>query len=161
MASSADLEQMAERLRRVLRLLHRRAQAPSTAEEPARSEQAVLAWLDERGPLTIGTLAALEHVRQQSISQTVTMLEQRGWARRTQSSQDRRQVLVTLTAAGRRALNVGRDLRHAWLLHTLTTRFNPAEQARLKESIALLERIVDDCTRCSGGPASRGRSCGE
>ena len=142
--ASTDLEQAAERLRRVLRLLHRRAQAPSSAEEPTRSEQAVLAWLEEHGQLTIGELAAAEHVRQQSIGQTVTMLEQRGWARRTRTAHDRRQVVVTLTDAGRRALSVGRSLRQAWLVHTLATRFNAAERDRLIDAIALLERIVEE-----------------
>src|SRR5579859_6179683 len=108
LAAEHELGLAAERLRKVLRLLHRRAQGPSSAEEPTRSEQAILAWLEERGPMSVGTLAAAEHVRPQSIGQTVDMLEQRGWAKRTRAPQDRRQVLVTLTGAGRRALAIGR-----------------------------------------------------
>ncbi len=143
-ASQAELDLAAERLRKVLRLLHRRAQGPSSAEEPTRSEQAVLAWLEEQGPMSIGALAAAEHVRPQSVGQTVDMLEQRGWARRTRTSRDRRQVVVSLTQAGQHALAIGRDLRQAWLIHALATRFTPSERARLIDAITLLERVVDE-----------------
>ena len=139
-----DLDLAAERLRKVLRMLHRRAQGPSSAEEPTRSEQAILAWLEERGPMSIGALAAAEHVRPQSIGQTVDMLEQRGWAERARISQDRRQVVVSLTQAGQQALAIGRNLRQAWLAHALATRFTPAERARLTDAIALLERVVEE-----------------
>ena len=141
---ATDLELAAERLRKVLRLLHRRAQGPSSAEEPTRSEQAILAWLEEQGPMSIGALAAAEHVRPQSIGQTVDMLEQRGWAKRTRTSQDRRQVVVALTGPGQHALAIGRNLRQAWLVHTLATRFTPQERAKITDAIALLERIVEE-----------------
>lgn len=143
-APDTDLELAAERLRKVLRLLHRRAQRPSSAEEPTRSEQAILAWLEELGPMSIGALAAAEHVRPQSIGQTVDMLERRGWAERARTPQDRRQVVVALTRAGQRALAVGRDLRQAWIVQALTTRFTPQERTRIIDAITLLERIVDE-----------------
>jgi DNA-binding MarR family transcriptional regulator len=94
--------------------------------------------------LTTDLELAAEHVRPQTIGQTVDVLEQRAWARRTRTSQDRRQVVVTLTDAGRRALAIGRDLRQAWLVHTLMTRFAPQELAKLTDAITLLERIVEE-----------------
>jgi DNA-binding MarR family transcriptional regulator len=152
-ASQADLDLAAERLRKVLRLLHRRAQGPSSAEEPTRSEQAVLAWLEEQGPMSIGALAVAEHVRPQSIGQTVDALEQRGWAKRTRASPDRRQVVVSLTQAGQQALAIGRGLRQAWLVHALATRFTPAERAKLIDAISLLERVVNEEPAHSARPA--------
>lgn len=143
-APAPELELAAERLRKVLRLLHRRAQGPSSAAEPTRSEQAILAWLEEQGPMSISALAAAEHVRPQSIGQTVDLLEQQGWATRTRTSQDRRQVMVALTDAGRHALTIGRDLRQAWLVHTLATRFTPHERTKITDAITLLERIIDE-----------------
>ncbi len=154
--SDLDLDLAAERLRKVLRLLHRRAQGPSSAEEPTRSEQAVLAWLEEQGPMSIGALAAAEHVRPQSIGQTVDMLEQRGWAKRTRASSDRRQVVVSLTQAGQQAVAIGRNLRQAWLVHALATRFTPSERAKLTDAIPLLERVVDEEPAHSARPAGTG-----
>lgn len=83
-------------------------------------------------------------MRPQSIGQTVDALEQRGWAERTRASGDRRQVVVALTDAGHGALVIGRDLRQAWLVHALATRFTPQERTKITEVIALLERIVDE-----------------
>lgn len=94
--------------------------------------------------MSIGALAAAEHVRPQSIGQTVDLLEQRGWAERTRTPQDRRQTLVALTEAGHHALEIGRNLRQAWLVHTLATRFSPQERAKITDAITLLERIVDE-----------------
>ncbi len=72
------------------------------------------------------------------------MLERRDWAERTRTSRDRRQVVVALTQAGQHALAVGRDLRQAWLVQALTTRYTPEERTRLTDAIALLERIVNN-----------------
>ena len=140
----AQLDDAAERLRRVLRLLHRRAQGPSGPDEPTRSEQAVLGWLEESGPLNIRALAGLERVRPQSMGQTVEAIEQRGWVARTPKPGDRRVSLITLTDAGRRALRRGRKLRQRWLVEALATRYDAAERQQLLAAIALLARIVDE-----------------
>lgn len=39
---------------------------------------------------------------------------------------------------------IGLDLRQAWLVHALATRFTPQERTKIIEAIALLERIVDE-----------------
>ena len=138
------IERAAEQLQRLLRLFHRRAQRPSSADEPTRSEQALLAWLEERGPMTIGALAAAEHVRPQSVGQTVDTLEQQGWVERRRQTGDRRQVVVDLTDAGRSALAIGRGLRRAWLIEALATRFSPDERKQVMDALGLLQRLVDE-----------------
>lgn len=93
--------------------------------------------------MSIGALAAAEHVRPQSIGQTVDALEQQGWIERKKQPGDRRQVLVTLTDVGRSALTIGRELRQAWLVDALATRFTLEERRRVIDAIELLERIID------------------
>jgi DNA-binding MarR family transcriptional regulator len=139
-----QLDEAAEQLRRVLRLLHRRAQGPSGPDEPTRSEQGVLGWLQEAGPLNIRTLAALERVRPQSMGQTVHAIQQRGWVTRVPKPGDRRQSLIGLTDAGRRALRIGRELRQRWLVEALATRFSDTERQQLLAAIDLLARIIDE-----------------
>lgn len=56
-----EIAEAAERLRMIIRLLNRRAQADTGEGSPTRSERAVLAWLEERGPLTLTALATIEH----------------------------------------------------------------------------------------------------
>jgi DNA-binding MarR family transcriptional regulator len=63
------------------------------------------------GPLPVTTLAGLEQVSAPAITKTVTVLESAGLARRVRSDSDRRVVLVSATAAGRRLLERGRAAR--------------------------------------------------
>ncbi len=130
------------RLRLVVRLLNRRAQAGAGPDAPTRSEQAVLAWLDDCGPLTPSALAALEQIRPQSMGQTLDAVAQRGWVTRSAHPDDRRQVLIALTDAGREALDRGRHLRQAWLVEAMDTRLDAEERRTLIAAIALLERMV-------------------
>ncbi len=130
------------RLRLVVRTLNRRAQADTGPDAPTRSEQAVLAWLDDRGPLTPSALATLEQIRPQSMGQTLDAVAQRGWVTRSPHPGDRRQVLIALTDAGRDALDRGRQLRQAWLVEAMHTRLDAEERRTVSAAIALLERIV-------------------
>jgi DNA-binding MarR family transcriptional regulator len=80
------------------RLLFRRAEAGIS-----RSEASLLAGL-EGGPQRITTLAEYEGLAQPTITRLVEQVEKYGWVRRERASEDRRVVLVSLTADGRDAL---------------------------------------------------------
>jgi DNA-binding MarR family transcriptional regulator len=137
-----SIEDIAARLRVVVRLVYRRVQTETGEGSPTRSEQAALAWLDERGPMTLGALAELEQVRQQSMSQSVDALQDRGWAARSPDPGDRRQVIVSLTGAGRAALETGRSVRQAWIVDAMTRLLTAQERRALARSLDLLERIA-------------------
>ena len=145
----------AARLRIIVRVLNRQAQAETEEGSPTRSQQAVLAWLAERGELTPGALAVAERVRPQSMSELVDALERRGWAARRPDPADRRQVLVSLTAAGDEALDRGRRLRQARLSDAIRTLLDDGERERLIAAIGLLERVVlgDQAQADAGGVA--------
>jgi DNA-binding MarR family transcriptional regulator len=134
-------DEIAARLRVAARLIYRRVQTETGEGSPTRSEAAALSWLEECGPMSLGALANLEQVRQQSMSQSVDALVDRGWAERTPDTRDRRQVIVGLTDAGRAALDAGREVRQAWIVEALQT-FSGAERKTLAESLDLLERIA-------------------
>jgi DNA-binding MarR family transcriptional regulator len=137
-----EIDKAVEKLRLVVRLLNRRAQADTGEGSPTRSEQAVLAWLEEKGPLTPGVLAGLEHVRPQSMGQTLDALAGNGLVARLAHPTDRRQTLIKLTRIGRHALNRGRNLRQAWLVEAVRNDLAPEERKVLFEAIDLLDRIV-------------------
>lgn len=137
----SDPGTVAAKLRLVVRLLDRRAQADAEPEGPSRSQQAVLAWLDERGPLTPGALAGLEHVRQQSMTPVVDAAVRRGWVVRAADPGDRRRVVVALTEAGRAALERGRELRQAWFVDAIAA-LTPEEQSTVAHAVDLLEAVV-------------------
>lgn len=150
-----EVAEAAEKLRMIVRVLNRRAQADTGEGSPTRSEQAVLAWLDERGPLTLTGLAASEHVRLQSMGQTVDAVEEKGWVVRSAHDSDRRQMLISLTGDGRKALARGRELRQARIVKAIKTLLNTKERQLLIASLDLLDRIVrweaDDRTQMQAG----------
>ena len=132
----------ADRIRRIVRVLNRRAQAETGAGSPTRSEQAVLAWLDEIGVTTPTVLAKLEQVRPQSMTQTLDGLSNRGLISRDADPIDRRKIKISLTADGRRALQRGRMMRQQWLSDGIETLLNDNERELLISALDLLDRIV-------------------
>jgi DNA-binding MarR family transcriptional regulator len=142
MRETSKVSEAASRLRAVIRTFNRRAQVDTGEGSPTRSQQAVLAWLEDRGPLSASELATLERIRPQSMSQTVDALATRGWVSRSAHPKDRRQVLLSLTKAGEAAVRKGRQTRQAWLTDALSDRLSDDELDRLLAAIELLERVV-------------------
>jgi DNA-binding MarR family transcriptional regulator len=74
--------------------------------------------------VTVGELASEERVSTAAMSKRISRLERDGLVTRTKSETDRRQVGLSLTEEGQRALRRVRSRRTAWLasrLDTLTT----------------------------------------
>ncbi len=69
-----------------------------------RSDGRGLDVLEERGPLTASELAAACHLSPGAITALVDRLERAGFVRRVRDDEDRRRVLVELTAAARQAV---------------------------------------------------------
>jgi DNA-binding MarR family transcriptional regulator len=136
-----DIDSAALKLQTAIRLLIRRAYSVNVPAGPTRSEQGVLGWLESKGKMTPGELAAMEKVRPQTMGQTLDSLDRRQWIKRTPHPKDRRQVLITLSAAGREGLLKRRALRHAWLVDKLK-KLTPEDCQTLIEGIEILDRIA-------------------
>ena len=65
----------------------------------------LLALVEELGPARISTLAAADHCSQPTMSTQLQRLETEGWAERVVDPGDARASLLSLTAAGRAALD--------------------------------------------------------
>lgn len=105
------------------------------------SQLAVLVHLDQRGPLSPGELAALEHVTPPSLNRTVNGLEGSGLVTRSKSSEDARKVIVELTPAAVELLAETRRLRTAWFSRRLEA-LNPAEREALLAVAPILRKLV-------------------
>ena len=108
------------------RLLFRHAEAGIS-----RSEASLLARL-EGGPERITTLAEYEGLAQPTITRLVEQVEKYGWVRRERAPDDRRVVLVSLTADGHGALREFRARYRPLLLACLAAL--PDEQVEALES---------------------------
>jgi DNA-binding MarR family transcriptional regulator len=129
--------EQAAQLRVVLAQLFRRLRSGNALPL---SQMVVLARLDG-GPLTTTALAKAEHVRPQSMAQTLTELGTAGLVSRRPDPGDGRRILIELTAAGRKALAEARRRREDWLAEVLDT-LSPRERRALAAALPVLQRLA-------------------
>jgi DNA-binding MarR family transcriptional regulator len=142
MTSTPDPERIATDLRACLGPLVRRLRRFKPDGELTLSQTSVLVRLDREGPATQSTLAAGEGIRPQSMGTIVAALRARGLVARAADPADGRQVLVSLTEAGREGLRGARRERSRRLVLAITAELSPAEQEQLAAALPLLERIA-------------------
>jgi DNA-binding MarR family transcriptional regulator len=97
----------------------------------------VLMWLGERGPMNQATLAGLLGFAPRSVTDTVDALERDGLVSRTEDEHDRRARIVSVTDAGREALESAQVVRRKTMNEIFGT-LSPSERANLA---ALLSTI--------------------
>ncbi|MEC3918939.1 MarR family transcriptional regulator [Nocardia sp. CDC160] len=108
------------------------------------SQAVVISRLGSEGAMSVADLARAERVRPQSMRTTLAALEERGLVSRAAHPSDQRQVLMSLTAEGRRLLRVAHDAKEDWLVSAIRTKLTAAEQDSLIAAIPLLARLVED-----------------
>jgi DNA-binding MarR family transcriptional regulator len=136
-------EGTASALRVSISLLTRRLRqtSPDVGTDLGLSQRAALARLDHNGPMTSAALARLEGISAQSMGATLAGLEEQRLVQRRADPSDARQVLLSLTAAGRRVLRDRRDARVRQLAAVLSREFTAEELAVLAQAAPLLERL--------------------
>ena len=138
--SETDLE-LAARLRVAIARLGRqlRQQAGSSWSPTL---QSVLASIALHGPLSLGDLAVREQVSPPTITKLLARLDEQGLIERQRGADDRRVILVSLNAEGRRQLEQSRSRRTAWLDRRLSE-LGIIDEAQLLSVVELLEAIVE------------------
>jgi len=101
---------------------------------------AALAALERHNSMTPGELAEHEKVQPPSMTRVIAVLEERGLVRREPHATDRRQVILTVTAAGRDLVEQVRLRREAWLAQRLQE-LTPDERDILRAAAPILEKI--------------------
>jgi DNA-binding MarR family transcriptional regulator len=99
------------RLARIMRQLEESGLTPTL--------RAALATVARHGPLTLGELAAQEHVTKPTTTNIVSRLEGLGLVARRPDRSDRRVCWVEVTALGTRRLQQHRERRTEWLASRL------------------------------------------
>lgn len=138
--TSPDVAVVAESLRlsvtrmfRILRQQDGQGLTPSTTS--------ALAMVFHHGPLTLGELAAREHVSAPTVTRIVEKLQRDGLVERTTSATDGRVAYVEVTERGQRLVLDLRSRRTRWLAERLSE-LSPAELAALEQAAPVLERLV-------------------
>ncbi|MFE4956015.1 MarR family winged helix-turn-helix transcriptional regulator [Streptomyces sp. NPDC056653] len=103
-----------------------------------------LARVVDEGPTTASALAAAEHVRRQSMAETLAALRAGGLVTAGADPSDRRKTLIHATAEGRVLVETMPAAREAWLEATLRTQLRKDERETLLKAAALMNRIAND-----------------
>lgn len=126
----------------VMRLRRRLATEVDPANDLSLPMMAVLGLLVRRGEMTVGELAAAERIQPPTMTRKVNHLEELGLLARRPHETDGRQVVVTVTDAGREVVLADRRRRDEWLARRLRD-LTPDEVEVLRAAAPLLARLAD------------------
>jgi DNA-binding MarR family transcriptional regulator len=135
---STQVVKGASELRLVLGQLIRRLRAEYSFPV---AQASVLSRLDREGARTASELAAAEHVKPQSMAQTLAELESAGLIERRPDPRDGRRSHIELTDVGRERVLEGRGRREDWLAAAIAAELSPEEQRTLLAAVPLLQRL--------------------
>jgi DNA-binding MarR family transcriptional regulator len=127
------------RLARRLRA-ERAAHGLGVLSELSDTQMGALATLERHGAMTPGELADHEKVQPPSMTRVIAVLEQRNLVTRAAHATDKRQVMLTVTDAGRDLVHQSRRVREAWLAQRLRE-LTPQERAKLRAAAPILEKL--------------------
>jgi DNA-binding MarR family transcriptional regulator len=134
---AADLTKAITRLRARLRSESAPAEMPWTW-----SHLATLGRVADEGPTTASALAKAEHVRRQSMAETLAALRDHGLIVTEQDPDDGRKTLVSASAEGRALITKMPAAREAWLAAAMRE-LRPEEQRVLRQAAQIMNRIAD------------------
>jgi DNA-binding MarR family transcriptional regulator len=136
---------VARRLPRAMIRLRARLRAESAPDDMrwTWSQITTLARIAEEGPITVSALAVAEHVRPQSMAETVAPLRQAGLVAARSDPTDGRKTLVSATSAGRKLISNITPVREAWLEAAIEQNLTPAERRTLLKAADIMERLAD------------------
>ena len=143
--TSTQSRDVARQLPQAMARLRARLRAEATPSQMrwTWAQLAALARLTGDGPQTVTALAAAEHVRYQSMTETITALKQQGLLTSGPDPSDGRKTLISVTARGRRLATSVPATREAWLQATVDKHLSPAEQQTLIHAAQIMERLAD------------------
>ncbi|MEZ0066433.1 DNA-binding MarR family transcriptional regulator [Streptacidiphilus sp. MAP12-20] len=95
------------------------------------------------GPVTASELAQAEHVRRQSMAETLAALRAGGMITTAKDPNDGRKALVTATWAGRVLVERIPAAREAWLSGAISATLRAEERRTLHQAAEIMNRLAD------------------
>jgi DNA-binding MarR family transcriptional regulator len=137
--SRAELVSLSNDIRLACMRISRRVRFESDRELPPH-HFSVLARLEDT-PRTNSELAEIERVSAPSMKRTTSALVEAGYVARADDPTDGRQVILSLTGEGRKALRRIRRHRDEWLLARFET-LTDEERELLHQAAAVLAKVA-------------------
>jgi len=107
------------------------------------SQLSVLMTLQKEGPLTPGGLAMRERVRPPSMTRVIAALAEQGLVERCADPMDGRQVLVSVSQAGREFVAAEQRASQEWLQRRLAE-LDRDERDTLLRAAGLISALIDE-----------------
>ena len=107
------------------------------------SQLTTLSRLVTQGPATTSDLAQAEHVRRQSMAETIAALREGGLVEARPDPDDGRKTLIYATPQARTLSENIPAAREAWLGTAVAGLLEPEEQRILLEAAAIMNRLAD------------------
>jgi DNA-binding MarR family transcriptional regulator len=140
-----DTPQVASELTIAMTRLRARLRLESSA--PTRgwtwSQLSTLHRVIEHGPLTAAALAQVEHVRPQSMAETVAALKVDDLVSTASDPTDGRKTLISATPHGHEVYDRVVATREEWLIRTMDAVATPDERRLLADAVKVLHKLAD------------------
>lgn len=127
-------------IHRLVKLLRRETHAEG---QLSLTERSVMGSLYQHRELAPSALAQLEKVTTQSMSQIINHLYELELIEKSPSGEDKRMVLLSLTAKGKRYVEDNRRQKQEWLAQALHENVSDNEKDVLMDALKILIRIID------------------
>jgi len=128
-------------IHRLVRLLRRETRNDA---QLSLTERATLGLLYPDNRLAPSDIARSEKVTTQSMSQVINHLAELDYIRRTPSEEDKRKVVLSLTAAGKAYVEQLRKDKQEWMAGALQAKTNPQEKLILQQALQIINKLVDE-----------------
>ncbi|MDT7766892.1 MAG: hypothetical protein QOC63_6312 [Mycobacterium sp.] len=107
------------------------------------SQVTTLSRIAAEGPTTVSALAVAEHMRPQSMAETVAALREEGLVSAKSDPTDGRKTLMSITPSGRKLVSNIAPIREAWLEAAIEQNLTPAERRTLLKAADIMQRLAD------------------
>ncbi len=107
------------------------------------TERSTLALVYQSAEILPSQLAVIEKVSTQSMSQIINKLLALGYIKKTSSKTDKRKVIITITAGGKKAVEKKRSEKQEWLAQSIFEKTTQKEKEVLVKAIKVLTKLVD------------------
>ncbi|WP_405488695.1 MarR family winged helix-turn-helix transcriptional regulator [Nocardia sp. NBC_00511] len=143
MTTPSDIRALASELSLAVVRLTRHLRGRRTDAQISLTQLSALATLNREGAMTPGTLAAKERVQPPSMTRVIASLSELDLVERNPHPTDGRQIIVSLSPAGRAVVADENQAREAWMTDQLSGLSH--EQLRvLDQAVAIMKQIVDE-----------------
>ena len=122
--------------------LGRRVRAERPAGSLSLSGLGILGSLNRSGPLAATRLAIEERLQPQSLTRLIADLERLQLISRTRSVNDRRELIIAITAKGRRVLLEDMAARRSWLEMAMNAALTPGEREVILAASAVMMKLA-------------------